>query len=189
VGGDIDGDSINDIIIGAYASSGGHGQVLGYSGWSDIDNHYDYFFDSGIENEWIGGYLGLTDINGDSVYEVLTGGAGGDTGRVWILTTQANWQVVGDIDEQPECYATLECYPNPFNERISIKFVVKSNGLANFSIFNIAGQKVAELFDGIANANQLNALTFNASDLSSGLYFARLTTPEGVKNRKLVYLK
>ena len=116
-------------------------------------------------------------------------GAGGDTGRVWILTTQANWQVVGDIDEQPECYATLECYPNPFNERISIKFVVKSNGLANFSIFNIAGQKVAELFDGMANANQVNNLTFNASDLSSGIYFARLTTPEGLKNRKLVYLK
>ena len=60
---------------------------------------------------------------------------------------------------------------------------------ANLSIYNIAGQKVTELFDGIANANKVNVFTFNASDMSSGIYFCRLTTSEGVKNRKLIYLK
>ena len=79
--------------------------------------------------------------------------------------------------------------PNPFNESINIKFVLESNERINLSIYNISGQKVAELFDCIGNANKVNSYTFNASDLSSGIYFARLTTPTETKNRKLIYLK
>ena len=86
-------------------------------------------------------------------------------------------------------FAGLMASPNPFNEQVSIKFVAVQTGKVNVSVYNIRGQKVAELFDGIAAANRLNTRTFNASALSSGVYFCRMIAGDNVTNRKLVYLK
>lgn len=86
-------------------------------------------------------------------------------------------------------YDGLVAAPNPFNEQVSIKFVSTSTGQANVSIYNIMGQKVAELFDGITAANKVNRLTFNASSLCSGIYFCRFYTSDKMRNQKLVFIK
>lgn len=83
----------------------------------------------------------------------------------------------------------LMASPNPFNEKVSIKFVAAKTGKVNISVYNIMGQKVAELFDGLAAANQINSLTFNASGKSTGIYFCRMMSDDNVTNRKLLYLK
>jgi len=86
-------------------------------------------------------------------------------------------------------YDGLLAAPNPFNETVQIKFAIPEEGRANVSIYNLSGRKVADLFDGMANARELSQLTFNAGYLGSGVYFCLLRTSEKVTVRKLVYLK
>jgi len=65
-------------------------------------------------------------------------------------------------------------YPNPFNPSTTIEFTVPENGHATLKVYNVIGQQVATLFDGIAKAEQNNKVTFDASQLSSGIYFSTL---------------
>jgi uncharacterized protein (TIGR03790 family) len=65
-------------------------------------------------------------------------------------------------------------YPNPFNPSTTVEFTVPENGHATLKVYNVIGQHVATLFDGIANADENNRVTFNASQLSSGIYFSML---------------
>ena len=86
-------------------------------------------------------------------------------------------------------YDGLMVSPNPFNESVLIEFAIPEEERANVSVYDIHGRKVAELYDAITEAKQAKQLTFNASPLSSGVYFCRLTTDEKVSIRKLIYLK
>jgi hypothetical protein len=65
-------------------------------------------------------------------------------------------------------------YPNPFNPSTTIQFTVPENGQVTLKIYNVIGQEVATLYNGIAAAGQVQQVTFNASNLPSGLYISRL---------------
>ncbi len=64
-------------------------------------------------------------------------------------------------------------YPNPFNSSTKIKYAIPETGFVNISVFNSLGEKVKELVNEIKNSGVFE-ITFNAKDLSSGLYFARI---------------
>jgi hypothetical protein len=81
---------------------------------------------------------------------------------------------------QPRVFQLNQNYPNPFNPSTSISFSVPSEGTAVLKIFNLLGQEVGELFNGSVVSGALYRATFNASSLSSGVYFSRLEfLPEG----------
>jgi hypothetical protein len=75
----------------------------------------------------------------------------------------------------PAVFALGQNYPNPFNPTTNISFSVPSDGMATLTVYNAIGQQVATLYNGVAVAGRLNVATFNASQLSSGVYFSRLT--------------
>jgi hypothetical protein len=78
------------------------------------------------------------------------------------------------IDMASKEFSLKGNYPNPFNPSTTIEFTVPENGHATLKVYNVIGQQVATLFDGIAKAEQDNKVTFNASQLSSGIYFSTL---------------
>ena len=84
---------------------------------------------------------------------------------------------------------TLANYPNPFNPTTTIQFTVPNDGKAIVKIFNMLGQEVATAFSGEVNAGTVNNISFNASKLSSGVYFARLENSRQVQTKKLVVMK
>ena len=65
-------------------------------------------------------------------------------------------------------------YPNPFNPSTKVQFTVPENGNVRLSVYNVLGQEVATLFNGSAVAGNLYTANFNASRMSSGLYFSVL---------------
>jgi len=78
--------------------------------------------------------------------------------------------------------------PNPFNPETSIHFEIPESGDVSLKIFNINGQMVANLFDGFSPAGEYT-VKFNAGDLSSGVYFARMETAGHINTVKLLLTK
>jgi hypothetical protein len=65
-------------------------------------------------------------------------------------------------------------YPNPFNPSTNIEFTLPSDGRAVLKVYSILGQEVAELFDGEAQAGRIIQARFDATGVSTGLYFYQL---------------
>ena len=80
-------------------------------------------------------------------------------------------------------------YPNPFNPTTSIEFSVPTDGRAVLKVYNVLGQEVATLFDGEATAGRLMKATFDASRLSSGIYFSRLETAGQALVKRMMLVK
>jgi uncharacterized protein (TIGR03790 family) len=89
----------------------------------------------------------------------------------------------------PREFALKQNYPNPFNPSTEIKFSVENTGHAKLDVYNALGQKVATLFDGVAEAGQYYTVRFTATGLSSGVYFYRLESGKRSDVKKLVLMK
>ncbi len=97
-------------------------------------------------------------------------------------TVEVNNSVVTDFN-------LFQNYPNPFNPSTSIRFSVAETGLATLKVFNVTGEVVAELFNSNVEKGTVQIVNFDASNLTSGVYFARLTQGNNVKNIKLILNK
>ena len=93
----------------------------------------------------------------------------------------------------PADYALAHNFPNPFNSTTTIDFYTPTTDRVELVVFNLLGQRIKTLFDGIPradwNAIQWNGAQDNGRPVASGIYFARLKTPHSVLTVKMVYLK
>ncbi|HEY6952229.1 MAG TPA: choice-of-anchor D domain-containing protein, partial [Bacteroidota bacterium] len=89
----------------------------------------------------------------------------------------------------PNVFQLMQNYPNPFNPATEIKFSVAVTARTTVDVYNTLGQRVAALFDGIAQAGQYYRATLGGANLASGLYFARLQSGSSVATRKMMLLK
>ena len=84
-------------------------------------------------------------------------------------------------------------YPNPFNPTTQISFYISSDLPVALDVFNVKGQIVKSLCAADLTAGQ-HSFVWNGdnqagSPVSSGIYFYRLTTPEGVLSNKMILMK
>lgn len=79
-------------------------------------------------------------------------------------------------------------YPNPFNPSTSISFNLNKQGFVNLSVYNINGKKVTELLNQKMNAGLQN-VSFNAVNLSSGVYTYKLTLDGQSISKNMVLIK
>lgn len=73
----------------------------------------------------------------------------------------------------PDDYELKQNFPNPFNPSTKIEFFLKQSGKVRLDIYNLIGQKVAELINEELSAG-FHYVNFNASDLASGIYIYQL---------------
>jgi hypothetical protein len=93
----------------------------------------------------------------------------------------------------PDKFALYQNYPNPFNPETKIKFDIPSNVRRETSdikliIYDILGKEIATLVNESLQPGTYE-VTFDASNLSSGMYFYRLTASEYTNTKKLILLK
>jgi V8-like Glu-specific endopeptidase len=88
----------------------------------------------------------------------------------------------------PDNYVLLQNYPNPFNPSTTIKFSIPAEAVVQLNIFNTIGEKVSEVFSGSLNAGY-HEMIFDASALTSGIYFYRLESNEFVNSKKMMLIK
>ncbi len=90
--------------------------------------------------------------------------------------------------EIPNSYSLSQNYPNPFNPSTKISYQLPVNNFVTLKVYDIIGREVATLINEQKNAG-LYEVTFDASRLSSGMYFYRLTAGSFVNTRKLMLIK
>ncbi len=93
--------------------------------------------------------------------------------------------------EVPVKYELMQNYPNPFNPTTTIEFNLERAAQVTLVVYNILGQKVATLADHAEFDEGNNAIDFDASRLSSGVYYYRLTVEGGQfqQVKKMMLLK
>lgn len=96
--------------------------------------------------------------------------------------------VSAEIDELPVQLALRQNYPNPFNPSTRITFELNNPQHVTLNVYDIQGQKIATLVDGQRSVGQ-HHVTFNAEDLSSGMYLYRLETPQRTITRAMTLIK
>ena len=76
----------------------------------------------------------------------------------------------------PSVYSLGQNYPNPFNPSTEIDFRVAESSAAQLVIYNVLGERIATLFNGTAERGTTYRVRLDGSQLSSGVYFYRLST-------------
>ena len=79
-------------------------------------------------------------------------------------------------------------YPNPFNDQTEIKFTLTESQDVSLVVYDLLGREVQRLVDGYAEAG-IHTYVFDASDLSSGIYFYRLQVEDAIKTNRMLLLK
>jgi len=88
----------------------------------------------------------------------------------------------------PDEFSLSQNYPNPFNPSTTFEFALPSPSHVNLTVFNVLGQKVETVINEDLAAG-VHTYDWNASAVSSGVYFYRLTTDQNTETRKMMLLK
>ena len=116
--------------------------------------------------------------------EVIAGASSGGEDLGWVLTGSFS---EGEID-LPSEFALMSNYPNPFNATTMISYQLPSAGEVKLEIYNLLGSRVATLVNGEQEAGY-RSVTWDASDVSSGVYFYKLTAGDYTDTKRMILVK
>lgn len=88
----------------------------------------------------------------------------------------------------PNEYRLEQNYPNPFNPITTIRYGLPQKSAVRLAVYNLLGQEVATLLQEEQEAGD-HEVKFDASGLSSGVYFYRLVAGAFIQSRKLILLR
>jgi len=124
-----------------------------------------------------------------------------DTNNVKIICTngrasyslEVNGYVTGvtsvnDKFSNPDKFSLSQNYPNPFNPSTTINFSLAKETHVKLDVYNVLGQRVVTLLNRIMKSGN-HEFHFNASGLSSGVYYYRITAGGFVQTHKMILLK
>ncbi|VAX27647.1 hypothetical protein MNBD_IGNAVI01-1632, partial [hydrothermal vent metagenome] len=133
--------------------------------------------------------------------DVLIGLAGSSGATTSLMKIEFSDVIVSDTvtsvnssnSNVPKTFNLLQNHPNPFNPSTTIKYSIPSVGTRHASsvqlkVYDILGREVATLVNKEQKPGNYN-VTFNASHLTSGIYFYRIVSGSFVKTMKMILLK
>ena len=94
----------------------------------------------------------------------------------------------GEIADRPEQVHLEQNYPNPFNHLTQIAFSVPEASKVALNVYNIQGQHITTLVDENISAGR-HQVTFDGSNLSSGIYMYRIQVNDKVQTRTMTLIK
>ena len=79
-------------------------------------------------------------------------------------------------------------YPNPFNPTTTLTLDITDNSFASVKVFNLKGEVVGVLMDGMVDADSYT-MTWDASNLSSGVYMIKAEANGQIATQKVMLVK
>ena len=95
---------------------------------------------------------------------------------------------VADESVTPLKFGLRQNYPNPFNPSTTIEFTLPQNNFVTLKVYNVLGKEVAQLLNKNISAG-VHQVQFDASSLTSGIYFYRISAGQYVSVKKMILLK
>ncbi len=151
-----------------------------------VDNEI-YYYIMGSSSSWNLGYAYPKGIRINVLYydELLVGTDLGFYGHSGVLVTGVKKE---ELKTVPDEFALEQNYPNPFNPSTTISYILPRQSNVSLKIYNILGKEIAELINENQTAGKYS-VNFDASSLSSGIYFYTLKTGAKSFTRKMMLLK
>ncbi len=116
---------------------------------------------------------------------------GSSNWQILIPRTRGTANMFTDVEndvQQPLEFTLNQNYPNPFNPATTIGFTIPTTSNVSLKIFNILGKEVVTLVNEVKGAGS-HSVIFNAGDLSSGVYFYKLSANGLNATKKFVLIK
>lgn len=117
------------------------------------------------------------------------------TSREEVLHGVLNWfrglndvPFVGGSEKLPTEFAIESAYPNPFNPSTTLRVNVPATSQVKLAVYDVLGRQVATLVDGRMGAGR-HQISWNASNVSTGIYFAVLEAQGTRQVTKLAFMK
>ena len=128
--------------------------------------------------------------------DTIPGSAVNSAGTTMPLAVSAQYyhistqiEVVGvDDDIVANNFNLEQNYPNPFNPSTTINYTIAERSTVSLKVYDVLGNEVANLVNTTQEAGKYD-VTFNASELSSGLYIYTLNTGNFTSSKKMMLLK
>jgi hypothetical protein len=97
-------------------------------------------------------------------------------------------KIQAEITVIPDQFSLKPAYPNPFNPVTTINYAIPHDAYVVIKAFDVRGKEVAELVNGMIKEGN-HEVVWDASKLSSGMYFVRMTSGDYKGVQKIIYLK
>jgi uncharacterized delta-60 repeat protein len=187
-----------DVLISIALDDSANAYVTGFVSSGGTSDFVTIKYSSEGEEEWVelynapaNSYDGTYAITLDHLGNAYVTGYSAGIGTDWDYTTIKYSDHPVNVNEQkiiPEEFVLGQNYPNPFNPSTKIKYTIPETGYVQLIVYNVVGEEVAELVNGVREAGQYE-LTFNASNLPSGLYLYKLQSSSNVEVKKMMLTK
>jgi plastocyanin len=135
----------------------------------------------------------ITSTNTSYSYKITVAGT-----YNYQCTRHAAMNMVGSIISTPSSVSQIgttvtsfelkQNYPNPFNPTTNINFSIPKSELVKISIYNVIGQEVNVILNENLNAG-IYSVKFDASQMSSGIYFYKISAGEFIDIKRMVLMK
>jgi photosystem II stability/assembly factor-like uncharacterized protein len=118
------------------------------------------------------------------------------TGRIYYRLKQVDFDgsfeysniLEVDYNQMPENFSLSQNYPNPFNPSTTINFSVPEPAHVSIKIYNIIGKEVLTLLDEFKQQGN-HEIELNASELTSGVYFYKMSAGKFTDTKRMLLIK
>ncbi len=123
-----------------------------------------------------------------TILQVMTNDPLNSVQNIPVTLTVNSTVPVEENSEIPVKPEISSIYPNPFNPSTTIDVNLPTAGFIELSVYDVTGRKIAQITEGVRAAGRFT-VTWDASLLSSGLYFVRLQSEGQFEMRAITLLK
>lgn len=124
----------------------------------------------------------------DRGHALASNGETFESQEIVVVTSGGTLTGVGESSYRPLSSKLHQNFPNPFNPSTTIRFEMQKAGHVSLKLYNLLGQEVATLVDGIREAGIHHAL-LDAPNLGSGVYIYKLKTEGVTETKKLTLVR